>query len=132
MQVFVCHVALPPRALANSSTYWMHYRLEPMRLCAHKCVCMCVCVLEGVALCVYTAHLCKSTLILREQICTVSAHRGDHEMHLPLPDSSLIINGRFDSTDRCHGCSLLAIKAALTYVFNSSKCEISSKIPHDH
>lgn len=42
-QVSVCHVASPPRALTDSSTYWMHYRLEPMQLRARKCVCASVC-----------------------------------------------------------------------------------------
>lgn len=41
VQVFVCCVALPPRVLANSSTYWMSYRLEPLHvdMCMYVCVC---------------------------------------------------------------------------------------------
>lgn len=47
---------------------------------------VCVCVYPCTCLCVYTAHLCKGTFIPDEQICTVSVHREDHEMHLPPPD----------------------------------------------
>lgn len=59
VQVSVCHVASPPRVLANSSTYWMHYRVEPVQLCAHKSVCVCVCVW----VCVSTQLICARELL---------------------------------------------------------------------
>lgn len=52
VQVFVCCVALPPRVLANSSTYWMNYRLEPLHV--DMCICMFVCVC--VSLCLHCLH----------------------------------------------------------------------------
>lgn len=67
---------------------WIYVISSKLYVC--MCVCVrtsvCVCVYLCARLCVYTAHLCKGTFIPDEQISTVSVHRDDHEMLLPLPD----------------------------------------------
>lgn len=85
----------PPGVQFNP--YWMHNRLETLQLCARACVCT-----SGCAVCICAVHLCKRQFLSPMNKSAPSAFsQMITKCILPLPDSSLIIKGRFGFVDRC-------------------------------